>query len=165
MATQGADKPRAFWQRRLLRGDASGRTPCEPGPAGESCLGCTRKLHVLCECAFRTRYAAGPLVKRAFVGENARACCVQWTANRSSAASAGGGGGGGGGGGAGGFDAIPARELWRVRNEAYQRDRGKRSTRQADRRNRTGSAQGQARGVRREGGGRRQQRRRGKGGG
>ena len=73
---QGADKPRAFWQRRLLRGDASGRTPCEPGPAGESCLGCTRKLHVLCECAFRTRYAAGPLVKRAFVGENARACVL-----------------------------------------------------------------------------------------
>ena len=59
-----------------MRGDAEGRTACERGPAGESCLGCTRKMHVLCECAFRTRYRAGPLVKSTFVGENARRCCL-----------------------------------------------------------------------------------------
>jgi hypothetical protein len=106
---QGTDKPRAFWQRRLLRGDAEGRTACERGPAGESCLGCTRKMHVLCECAFRTRYRAGPLVKSTFVGENARRCCLAWTANRSN-----------------GFEDVSPRELWRVRNEAYQRERAER---------------------------------------
>ena len=73
-------------------------------------------MHVLCECAFRTMYGAGTLVRRNFVGENARRCCVRWTENRSA-----------------GFDGISSAELWRVRNDAYQRDRASQKYRRPSR--------------------------------
>ena len=69
-------------------------------------------MHVLCECTFRTKYGAGPLVKNSFIGENARRCCLQWTENRSR-----------------GFDDVRSKELWSVRNEAYQRDKAERERR------------------------------------
>ena len=44
-----------------------------PGyPPSQACLGCGRRMHVLCECAFRTVYGAGKLVKSSFEGEKVR---------------------------------------------------------------------------------------------